>query len=37
MKKLELKSTNVNNYILENIHIVLPLYHITSALMMAKK
>jgi hypothetical protein len=33
--KLKLKNNNVNNYILENIHIVLPLYHITSTLMMA--
>ena len=33
--KLKLKNTNVNNCILENIHIVLPLYHLTSTLMMA--
>ena len=35
--KLELNNTNVNNCILENIHIVLPLYHITSTLIMARK
>jgi hypothetical protein len=34
--KLKLKNSNINNCILENIHIVLPLYHITSTLMMAR-
>ena len=32
--KLKLKNTKVNNCILENIHIVLPLYHTTSTLIM---
>ena len=35
--KLELKNTNVNNCILGNIYIALPLYHITSILMMARE
>ena len=35
--KLKLKNTNVNNCILENIYIVLPLYHITSTLMIARE
>jgi hypothetical protein len=29
--KLELRNTNVNNCILENIHIVCPMYHISSS------
>jgi hypothetical protein len=33
--KLKLKNTNVNKCILDNIHIVLSLYHIKSTLMMA--
>ena len=35
--ELELKNTNVNNCILENIHIILSLCHITSTLMMARE
>jgi hypothetical protein len=35
--KWELKNTNVNNCILENIHIVLLLYHITGTLMVARE
>jgi hypothetical protein len=31
------RTQNVNKLILENIHIVLPLYHITSTLMMARE
>jgi hypothetical protein len=35
--KLKLKNTYVNNCILENVRIVLLLYHITSTLMMARE
>jgi hypothetical protein len=35
--KLKLKNTYVNNCILENIHIALPLYNTTSTLMMARE
>jgi hypothetical protein len=35
--RFKLKNTNINNFILENIHIVLPLYHLTSTMMMAKE
>ena len=35
--KLKLKNTNVNNCILENIHVVLPLYHITGTETMARE
>jgi hypothetical protein len=35
--KLKLKSTDANNCILENIQLVLPLYHITSTLMLARE
>jgi hypothetical protein len=34
--KFKLKNTNVNNCMLENIHIVLTLYYITSTLVMAR-